>query len=274
MAETGESSHMRDEEFQSVPIVCEESPIAARAVAVESIPLMKQKESKSEKLVDELSDVLEESLLDGLLDQNIELENKVNVLEERIHELETQVMEYQKELGLGFEKESDKRELIQAWARVLVQNTANEVKIRELEATIKELQSEKPMKVEEKKDLTKQKRKKDKSKPKDNKLKKKKKIETCVNYGKAHLGVCLKGRRVCYRCGQNGHITPNCTKKQGCYNCGAADHQFKKCKQKGNLGGQSTPQFGKPSCQVYVYMFVYMISLLLCACVNLMYKEL
>ena len=64
----------------------------------------------------------------------------------------------------------------------------------------------------------------------------KKKSEVCRNCGKNHSGVCLKGKNACYRCGQEGHIAPNCPtprKSQGCFACGAADHQIKNCPKKG-----------------------------------------
>lgn len=37
----------------------------------------------------------------------------------------------------------------------------------------------------------------------------KKRVEECMNCGKNHLGVCLKGNKVCFKCGQKGHISPN-----------------------------------------------------------------
>lgn len=66
-----------------------------------------------------------------------------------------------------------------------------------------------------------------------------KRMKACKNCGKTHLGVCLKGKAVCYNCGQEGHISPNCPspkKNHGCFVCGSTDHMVKNCPKKGVEG--------------------------------------
>lgn len=62
-----------------------------------------------------------------------------------------------------------------------------------------------------------------------------KKGEACANCGKKHQGVCLKGKGVCFNCGQEGHISPNCPspkKIPGCFSCGSLEHQIRNCPKK------------------------------------------
>ena len=48
----------------------------------------------------------------------------------------------------------------------------------------------------------------------------------------------MKGKRVCYNCGQEGHIAPNCPnpKKGACFTCGSKDHLARDCPKKGSGG--------------------------------------
>lgn len=63
----------------------------------------------------------------------------------------------------------------------------------------------------------------------------KKRVEVCKNCGKHHWGVCWKGRGGCYKCGQEGYVSPNCPnlRNDRCYSCGALDHQTQNCPKKG-----------------------------------------
>ena len=67
----------------------------------------------------------------------------------------------------------------------------------------------------------------------------KKRTEACKECGRNHSGACLKGNNVCFNCGQEGHISPNCSapKRNGCFNCGALDHQARNCPKKNTAGG-------------------------------------
>lgn len=58
-----------------------------------------------------------------------------------------------------------------------------------------------------------------------------KKTCTCKNCGKNYSGMCLKGRNVCFKCGQERHIALNCTnpRNDACFVCGALDHQTLNC---------------------------------------------
>lgn len=53
------------------------------------------------------------------------------------------------------------------------------------------------------------------------------------------MGVCLRGKRACYNCGQEGHISLNCpnSKKNGCYTCRVVNHQARNCPKKGTEEG-------------------------------------
>ena len=60
----------------------------------------------------------------------------------------------------------------------------------------------------------------------------KKQNVSCKNCGKNHTGECLKGKFVCYKCGQEGHISPNCPNPRmnsGCFMCESTEHRVKDC---------------------------------------------
>ena len=83
----------------------------------------------------------------------------------------------------------------------------------------------------------------------------KRKVEVCRKCGKNHIGACLKGRNVCYNCGQEGHIALNYTspKKIECFICGTLDHQvrnYPKKPMKIERGSKSTitkPLIARPT---------------------------
>ena len=93
----------------------------------------------------------------------------------------------------------------------------------------------------------------------------KRRTEACKTCGKSHMGVCLKGKAVCYNCGQEGHLSPNCPnpkKNQGCFVCGSMDHMARNCPKKGLEGNKSsgsgqlaitgpTPSVGRPSARTF-----------------------
>ena len=66
-----------------------------------------------------------------------------------------------------------------------------------------------------------------------------KRIEPCKECGKNHSGRCLKGKNVCFNCGQEGHISSSCPapRRNGCFVCGALDHQARNCPKKSTTGG-------------------------------------
>ena len=71
----------------------------------------------------------------------------------------------------------------------------------------------------------------------------KKQVAQCGNCGKNHSGECLKGKFVCYRCGQEGHISPNCPNprmNRGCFKCGSTEHKVKDCPKKGGDTGSAS----------------------------------
>lgn len=66
-----------------------------------------------------------------------------------------------------------------------------------------------------------------------------KKKQACGKCGKNHSGECMWGKNVCYNCGQEGHLSPNCPKpkKGGCFACGGMGHRVKTCPKKKTDGG-------------------------------------
>ena len=64
--------------------------------------------------------------------------------------------------------------------------------------------------------------------------KEKKKVEACSNCGKKHVGVCLRGKRVCFNCGSKDHIAPKCSRprKRACFTCGSKEHLARGCPKK------------------------------------------
>lgn len=59
-----------------------------------------------------------------------------------------------------------------------------------------------------------------------------KQIVQCKNCEKNHSGECRKGKFVCYKCGQEGHISPNCPNPRmnsGYFICGSIEHQVRNC---------------------------------------------
>ena len=65
----------------------------------------------------------------------------------------------------------------------------------------------------------------------------------CKVCGKNHSGECLKGKFVCYKCGQAGHVAPNCPNPRtnsGCFVCGSAEHRARDCPQRKTETGNVT----------------------------------
>ncbi|KAJ9539320.1 hypothetical protein OSB04_032053 [Centaurea solstitialis] len=54
-------------------------------------------------------------------------------------------------------------------------------------------------------------------------------IPNCPKCHKHHNGECMMGTKVCYQCGQPGHIVINCPGKRSCYNCGSTGHLANNC---------------------------------------------
>lgn len=93
----------------------------------------------------------------------------------------------------------------------------------------------------------------------------KRRTEACKTCEKSHMGVCLKGKAVCYNCGQEGHLSPNCPnpkKNQGCFVYGLNDHMARNCPKKGLEGNTSScsgklaitgpiPSVGRPSARTF-----------------------
>ncbi|XP_024992443.1 zinc finger protein GIS2-like [Cynara cardunculus var. scolymus] len=54
----------------------------------------------------------------------------------------------------------------------------------------------------------------------------------CVTCGKFHHGECMYGKRVCFSCGQPGHMSKECKTRFTCYSCGAVGHRSNECPKK------------------------------------------
>ena len=61
----------------------------------------------------------------------------------------------------------------------------------------------------------------------------------CGQCGRKHGGLCLAGKNVCYKCGQEGHRKQDCLRKQAallapevtCFRCGQKGHTANRCTQ-------------------------------------------
>lgn len=71
----------------------------------------------------------------------------------------------------------------------------------------------------------------------------KKQVVQCGNCEKNHSGECLKGKFVCYKCGKEGHISPNCPNPRmnsGCFMCGSMEHKVNDCPKRRMKAGSMT----------------------------------
>ncbi|KAJ9535560.1 hypothetical protein OSB04_un001305 [Centaurea solstitialis] len=56
-------------------------------------------------------------------------------------------------------------------------------------------------------------------------------VRPCGKCQKVHLGDCRSGPPTCFRCGQPGHLSRDCSARRACYQCGSSDHFRSECPQ-------------------------------------------
>ncbi|KAJ9554444.1 hypothetical protein OSB04_018489 [Centaurea solstitialis] len=66
-------------------------------------------------------------------------------------------------------------------------------------------------------------------------------VKPCGKCQKVHQGECRSGPPTCFRCGQPGYLSRDCTTRRACYQCGSPDHFKTECPQL-KRGGAPTPR--------------------------------
>ncbi|KAJ9553214.1 hypothetical protein OSB04_017259 [Centaurea solstitialis] len=62
-------------------------------------------------------------------------------------------------------------------------------------------------------------------------------VRPCGRCQKVHQGDCRFGPPTCFRCGQPGHLSQDCTTRKSCYKCGSPNHFRTECPQLKKGGG-------------------------------------